>query len=408
MRRAAIPTRWWSTTPAAISISLSDDRTALIVGAGIGGLSAAIVLRRAGWDVRVLERADSPRELGFALALAPNALHALREIGVADAVAREGAEVRAFELRRADGVVLKRIRFRSIAAESLSVVTLRPALHGVLLAAVPAASLLLGHDVRGVMLAADRASVMLADGRTLEAAVLVGADGVGSIVRRHLHPSEAPPARSGYQALRGVSRGAAAALDPVDVAVYLGDGIEAGFARASATDVYWYFSLVDELVGEGAGVSELLASCTRGMDPRVAAITQAAGPEDMRLEPLYRRDPIAEWGSGRATLLGDAAHPVLPHTAQGAALAIEDAVALGLALTGARDVPAGLRLYESVRSSRTRQVVRAGPRIAALTTTRSRMRIRLRDLAIRVMPGALLSAVLQLHARDPHARLRKR
>jgi 2-polyprenyl-6-methoxyphenol hydroxylase-like FAD-dependent oxidoreductase len=391
-----------------LGLKLSGDRTALIVGAGIGGLAAAIALRRAGWDVRVLERAESPRELGFALALAPNALKALREIGVAGAVAREGAEVRSFEFRRADGAVLKRINFRSTAPDSRSVVTLRPALHGVLLAGVPAAALLFGHDVRGVRLMADRAAVTLADGRALDAAVLVGADGVGSIVRRHLHPAEPPPARSGYQALRGVTRGVAATLDPIDVAVYLGDGIEAGFARASATDVYWYFSLVDELVADGDDAAEVLASCTRGMDPRAAGIAQAARPEDMRLEPLYRREPIAEWGTGRATLLGDAAHPVLPHTAQGAALAIEDAVALGLALTGASDVSAGLRLYESVRSSRTRQVVRAGPRIAALTTTRSRMRIRLRDAAIRVLPGALLSGALRLHARDPHARLRQR
>jgi 2-polyprenyl-6-methoxyphenol hydroxylase-like FAD-dependent oxidoreductase len=381
-------------------------RSGLIVGAGIGGLAAAIALRRSGWHVRVLERADSPRELGFALALAPNALKALREIGLADVVERAGAHVRVFDFRRADGSLLKRIHFRSTAADSRSVVTLRPALHGALLAAVPAESLLLGHHVRAVALTADRAAVTLDDGRTLDAAVLIGADGVGSIVRRQLHPSEPPPARSGYQALRGVTRDAAAALDGIDAAIYLGDGIEAGFARASATDVYWYLSLVDALVPEGSGPAEVLSRCTRAMDANVARIAQAASPEDMRLEPLYRREPIAQWGSGRATLLGDAAHPVLPHTAQGAALAMEDAVALGLALTGVRDVPAALRLYESVRAARTRPVVKAGPRIAAITTTRSRTRIGLRNAAIRMMPGALLSGTLRLHARDPHARLR--
>ncbi len=386
---------------------MRGERSALVVGAGIGGLAAAVALRRAGWDVRVLERAESPRELGFALALAPNALKALRELGLADAVTQAGAVVHTFELRRVDGALLKRVRFRTAAPDSLSVVTLRPALHGALLGAVPAASLLLGHEVRGLVTNADTAVVTLADGRTLEAEIVIGADGVGSIVRRHLHPSEPPPARSGYQALRGVTRGAAEAIAPVDAAIYLGDGIEAGFARASATDVYWYLSLVDELVPAGAGPAEVLDRCTAAMDPRVARIARAALPDDMRLEPLYRRDPIARWGVGRVTLLGDAAHPVLPHTAQGAALALEDAVALGLAVERPADPAMALRLYEDVRSARTRRVVQAGPRIAALTTTRSRTRMRIRNLAIRLMPAQMLSGTLRVHARDPHARLRR-
>lgn len=385
---------------------MSADRTALIVGAGIGGLAAAIALRRAGWDVRVLERAASPRELGFALALAPNALEALAELGLADEIRLRGAEVRTFEVRRLDGAVMKRVTFRATRPATRSVVTLRPVLHGALLAAVPAADLLLAHEARGVTLTPEEAAVTVADGRVLKADVLIGADGVGSVVRRHLHPSEPGPARSGYHALRGVTHDAAHLLDRTSVAIYLGDGIEAGFAQASATDVYWYISLVDELVPDGATAAEVLARCSRGMDPAVAAIARAARPEDLRLEPLFRRPALAAWGGGRATLLGDAAHPVLPHTAQGAALAMEDAVALGLVLGRPGDPAAALRRYEAVRSKRTRQVVRAGPRIAALTTTRSRVRRSLRDAAIRLLPGMMLSGALRLHARDPHARLR--
>jgi len=97
---------------------------------------------------------------------------------------------------------------------------------------------------------------------------------------------------------------------------------------------------------------------------------------------------------------------VLPHTAQGAALALEDAVALGLALAGRPDPAAALRKYERVRSRRTRRVVQLGPRIAGLTTTRSRLRILMRNAAILALPGAVLSGSLRLHARDPHRRLR--
>jgi 2-polyprenyl-6-methoxyphenol hydroxylase-like FAD-dependent oxidoreductase len=121
---------------------------------------------------------------------------------------------------------------------------------------------------------------------------------------------------------------------------------------------------------------------------------RAARPEDLRHDRLFIREPLARWGAGPVTLVGDAAHPVMPHTAQGAAQALEDAVALGLALRNAGDPVAALRRYEEVRAARTRRVVRAGPLIAAITTTRNRATIRMRDAAIRVTPGTLLSWML--------------
>ena len=376
----------------------------MIVGAGIGGLAAALALRRRGWDVRVIERAASPRELGFALALAPNALMALRELGVLDAVAGTGAEIRLFHVRHANGSTLKRVTFG--ARTPRSVVTLRPALHGTLLDAVDPQALLLGREARGFTLTPTGAAVVLADGSTVHGDIVVGADGVGSVIRAGLHPEEGPPRASGYHALRGVTHDAGPLLGDADAGVYLGDGVECGFARAGPTAVYWYISLVDEFAGAGASPADILDRCLRDMDQRFVSLARAARPEDVRLDALFVRDPIDEWGQGRVTLLGDAAHPVLPHTAQGAALALEDAVALGLALTGRSDPAAALRKYERVRSRRTRRVVQLGPRIAGLTTTRSRLRILMRNTAILALPGAVLSGSLKLHARDPHRELR--
>src|SRR5262249_23467601 len=207
--------------------------------------------------------------------------------------------------------------------------------------------------------------------------VIVGADGVGSTIRRALHPDEVPPRASGYHALRGVSEVAGDALGNTDLAVYLGDGVEIGLAKASRTAIYWYVSLVDEFAAVDADA--ILDRCARGLDERALAIMRAAPPDSIRHDPLFMRDPLPRWGDGNVTLLGDAAHPVLPHTAQGAALALEDAVALGLALGPGGDPIAALRRYEEVRAARTRRVIGAGPRIAALTTTRKRSRIALRD-----------------------------
>lgn len=374
---------------------------AVIVGAGIGGLAAAISLRRAGWQVRVVEQAASPRELGFALALAPNALDALQELGLKQEILGRGVEVKAFEVRRPDGTVAKRVDLHGDAVQS--VVTLRPALHGTLLEAAGADALSLDRRVAAVETNASSAAAVCDDGVRVEGDVLIGADGVASAVRRALHPAEAPPYASGYHALRGVSYDVGDRLGSADAAVYLGDGVEIGFARASASAVYWYISLVDELAsGDAAAV---LDRCLNGLDERAASIAHAAKPEDIRLDRLFRREPLAHWGRGRVTLLGDAAHPLLPHTAQGAALALEDAVALGLAVR-AGDIEAGLRRYERVRAARTRRVIRAGPRIAAMTTTRARGRIALRNALVALTPARALSVILTLHARDPHRALR--
>ena len=379
--------------------------TAAIVGAGIGGLAAAISLRRAGWDVRVIERAASPRELGFALALAPNAMAALRELGVADAVVRDGAEIRVFEVRRGDGALMKRIAFAPHAGRSI--VTLRPALHGALLDAVGTEALTLGRQARGFGVSSAGVDLQFADGDSVRADLLIGADGVASAIRAQMHHAEPPPRASGYHALRGVTRDGAPRLGDTDAGVYLGDGVEAGFARASATDVYWYVSLVSEFAAGAASAAEILDRCTRGLHERFVSLARAARIEDVRHDELLVRDPLGAWGRGPVTLLGDAAHPVLPHTAQGAALALEDAVAVGLALARESDPAVALRRYERVRSRRTRRIVRLGPFIAGATTTRSASRIRLRNAAIRILPGAVLSGSLKLHARDPHHSLRR-
>ena len=106
----------------------------------------------------------------------------------------------------------------------------------------------------------------------------------------------------------------------------------------------------------------------------------------MRLDDLLARDPLTRWGAGPVTLLGDAAHPMLPHTGQGAAQALEDAVALGRALADAPDPIAALRGYEAVRSRLTRRVVKMGPRIARITTTKNPLVAFVRNGAIRAVP----------------------
>jgi len=364
-------------------------RDAVIVGAGIGGLAAAISLHRAGWRVRVLERAASPRELGFALLLAPNAVHALRQLGVADAVIAGGHVATAGEMRRTDGTVLRRFelhRLREFLPEP-TVTVLRPVLHGALLDSLPAGALQLASEVTGLSPAGESVDVLLAGGGTVRADLVVGADGVGSVIRGLLHPDEPPPRASGLFGLRGVAHGVVAHMGASSGAQYFGRGVEAGLGRAASDTVYWYISL-PRAVAMAAQMNpqrlvELLAP---RFDSRFRTIVTATRPDEMRLDELFDRAPLSEWGRGRVTLLGDAAHPMLPHAGQGAAQALEDAVALGRAFTSPGDVDAARRRYERVRIARTSEVVTLARRNARAASLDSAFACRLREWAIRVIP----------------------
>jgi FAD-dependent urate hydroxylase len=381
-----------------------DTPTALIVGAGIGGLAAGVALQRAGWRVRIFERAATPRELGFALLLAPNALASLRSIGQADAVIAGGAIPSRGEIRGYGGRLLRSFdmtTIRTLLPEPV-VVVLRPVLHGALLDAVGHDSISLERAAVGVEVRDRRAVVHFAEHESAEGDVVIGADGVGSVVRRALHPDEAPPRPSGLWAVRGVAQLTPPIVADMTGGQYFGRGTEGGVSPASGTAVYWYLSVPADLVANEHDPLTIAHRCAIQFDERFRAVIAATASEDARLDELLDREPIESWGRGSITLLGDAAHPMLPHAGQGAAQALEDAVALARAL-GPREggpsdhevgrgpsIESALRRYETVRSARTKAIVQVARRNARLGSVRSAVGCWLRDHAIRLVPESQL------------------
>lgn len=377
-------------------------RTALIVGAGIGGLAAGVALQRAGWHVRIHERAAHPRELGFGVLLAPNALAQLRELGIAPAITERTIAQAGVEIRTLNGRVLRRL---DVGAGGPAVVALRPDLHGALLEAVGADALRLSSDAVSFTDDGSKVTLTLANGGTDTGDILIGADGVRSVICRALFPDDCALTPSGYVALRGVAFGAVEHLGGLTAVNYLDHAIEAATARAGTDGIYWYVSLRASDV-TGTTAADVLRPLLPRFEPRLRAIVEATAPEDLRFDPLFWRAPLARWGEGNVTLLGDAAHPVLPHTGQGAAQALEDAVALGMMLNGQPDIDFGLRIYEVVRQVRTMKIVRLGPKLARMTTTANPLIKTARTAAIRWLPESVLVRPLKALTQDPHAVLR--
>ena len=377
-------------------------RTALIVGAGIGGLSAALALRHAGWNVRVFERASSPRELGFGLGLAPNAVRALAELGVADTVlASAYAPLHArVEVRRMDGAVIKRADVPVAAAMGgRMAIALRPALHGALLEAVGPDTIAVHHEAERFTQSAARVTVHFRNAEPAQGDLLVGSDGMGSVIRRLLHPGEQPPRSSGIVAVRGAVHHVIHHLGPLAAIYYLDPGVESVIVRASDTGIYWFLSLARELVPSAmTDPAAVLAHMSSRFDDTFRAVTSPT--EDLRFDELVDRDPIPFWSQGAVTLLGDAAHPLLPHTGQGAAQAIVDGVTLGRLLAGNADILGALRAYQAERHPKTTTLLQQGRRTARVMRIMNPIACAIREAMIRAIPaGAIARLVVKINRR---------
>ena len=349
-------------------------RTAAVVGAGIGGLAAGIALRQAGCDVTVYERADELRPLGAGLSIWPNGVRALRSLGLGElaAAAPRGGGA----LRRADGSVLADFGPDLIAERyGAPLVGLnRRDLHAALARELGEQRLRLGARVSDV----DEGRLSFADGAEVRADLIVGADGLGSLVREKLL-RDGSPADSGIVAFRGL-----AAWDrEVPPGEWWGRGSVAGLLPLSGGLVYWYVAL------RGRADGFELQNALYEYSAPLPQIVHTTPRDEILCHRLFDRPSAKRWSAGATTLLGDAAHPMLPFLGQGACAALEDAVALREAVAGADHNHAAIEAYEGSRLKRTAELVRGSRRAASLVLAGSGAARRLRDVAVAKLPASV-------------------
>jgi salicylate hydroxylase len=355
------------------------SRRAIIAGAGIGGLCTAVALLQAGFTVAVYERADAIEEFGAGLQLTPNATRILSRLGVLERVLRVASTPNAIlVLRGSDSIELMRMPLdvaeRRWGAPYL--IIHRADLRRELIEAVrgqPNVELSLGTSVVDFANNGGRLSVGLESGLTQardDADLLIGADGLRSRIRDRLGFGVQDQAEfTGHVAYRAIvnSDEADPQLTRNNIILRLGKdahlvqyplrggsitNLVATIGSASATRGDSHADRETDEVASRSSLEEAFSRWSR----EARSLIQA--PAQWRAWPLYHRPPIPSFSLGRVALVGDAAHPMVPFLAQGAAQAIEDAGALGRILAQVQDIPAALSMYSCDRVARAGRVQR--------------------------------------------------
>ncbi|WP_043622792.1 FAD-dependent oxidoreductase [Nonomuraea candida] len=364
----------------------------LVAGGGIGGLAAAVALRRAGASVTVHERAAELRsaQSGHGLVLWHNAVLALRELGLEPELRKIGYELHRHRFRDRRGRTLADWSMARMAERFDAPVysVSRPRLHA-LLAEEIGDDLVLGSRLTGFAADRDGVTVTFGPGREERADLLVGADGLRSAVRAGLLAHEPPPRYAGFTAFQGVIWLPGSGVPEHTFLSTWGRGRWFVCYRLDDEHVYW-----DGVLGDGVTVPigvdprTMLAREFDGWPDPIPALIAATGPGDLVPVPVFDRPPLARWSHGRVTLLGDAAHPMTFNLGQGAGQAIEDAVVLAQELgaataSGQAGVAESLAGYEARRVDRAARMVRRSRFNGELTRWRHPLAVAARDAFMR-------------------------
>jgi 2-polyprenyl-6-methoxyphenol hydroxylase-like FAD-dependent oxidoreductase len=348
----------------------------------VGGLTAAIALHRRGHDVLLYEKTSSFTEVGAGLSLWPNALAALARLDLENRVMSCGQWEDEGAIRSPNGTVLREV-------ENANLMILRSELQRVLLAAMKDIPTVLGARCTGVMADGQTPVLRFEDGSSVEADLVVGADGIRSAVRQSIAPHDDAPRYSGLCAWRGVVR-APGLVDNAWLSV--GSGLQFMAAPLPEGSVYWS-PLVRLEEGQWEKIKDhrsfLLDRFGNWHEPIPTLLNRT--PEDALLPtPVYFRPPPKWMTSGRVALIGDAAHPMTPDLGQGGCQAVEDAVVLAECISvRSDDVDLALSQFEERRLGRVRRVVSMARQLGVVMADNHQPLIRLRTTALRFIPARL-------------------
>ncbi|HYH79222.1 MAG TPA: FAD-dependent monooxygenase [Longimicrobium sp.] len=364
----------------------------VIVGGGIGGLTAAIALRQRGFAPRVYEAAPELREVGAGIWVPPNAMQVLARLGLADAVSRVGSPIRAAELRDARAGVLQRadLSFAEREFGHATVAIHRGRFQRVLAEHAGADIIRTGAQCTAVEQRGERVVIRFADGGETEADVVIGADGLRSAVRESIFPG-VPLRYSGQTSYRAtLDHALPPELDGVGWEVWSA-GARFGLSAIGHGEVYWYATM-DAPAGGGDPAGTLrgrLQALAAPFPAPIPALVAATDESRITRTDLSDFAPIERWHRGRVALLGDAAHATTPNLGQGGAQAVEDAWVLADRLAASATPEAAFAEYERIRMPRARMVVNTSWRFGKIVHLSNPLARGARNLLLRLTPESV-------------------
>jgi len=369
----------------------------VIIGGGIGGLTAAVALARRGLAAEVYEQAPVLEEVGAGVGLWPNAMAAFTPIGLSGKVARLAVAIGRQGIRRPDGTWLMSIPDELMAARwgAGYVIVHRAELQQLLAAELDPAVIHLGARCTGVQDSGQAVIARFADGRQVQADVLVGADGVHSVVRAGLF-GPAPLRYRGYTAVRSLTPAGSVPV-PRDSTETWGRGARFGLGPATGDRIIWWAFWNAPAGGtDGADTAARVRTLFGAWHDPIPAIIDATPQTTLIRNDVYDRWPARAWGRGRVALAGDAIHPMTPDLAQGACQAIIDATTLAACLAASRDTQAALREYQQRRRRNAATTTLITRTAGAIGQWKGRMTSAARDATMRATPLSLQLRQLDL------------
>jgi 2-polyprenyl-6-methoxyphenol hydroxylase-like FAD-dependent oxidoreductase len=343
-------------TGAPQSSNSPPDKRVVIVGAGIGGLTAAVCLARSGHNPIVCERAGTLGDIGGGITIRTNAARVLKELKILDRLDGVTSRITSASVYTKDGRLLRRWQLPMSGADTI--IIRRADLQRVLLEQLSRYPhrLELGYSFAHFEQTREQVTGSFANGDAIEGDALIGCDGLNSVVRKQIVDDEAPSYR-GYVQWRFISDRRHPVVGPHEKMEWWGNGLRFG-ASPLGPGMAWYVSVNSSLPDWRGGdrPKDYLLSLFIGWANPISEMIADLIPEQIVWTSIYDRPPVPRWGEGRVTLLGDAAHPFTPDLGLGGALAIEDAEALHDSLQEHDEVILALRSYENVRREKAKAV----------------------------------------------------
>lgn len=369
----------------------------IIVGGGIGGAATALALSHIGFKPVVYERTTELKEVGAGIALWANATHVLKSLGLLEKAVQVGYPTTNYQFNSQHGKELVNVRVDGFELPVIGIH--RAELHQLLWGTVPNENFILGETFERLEHESNQVHAYFASGLEVTGDALIGADGLRSRVRAALL-EDMPPTYRNFKTWRGLTEFVPKDYRPGYIHEYLGGGQGFGFMLLGKGKMYWYAAAkaIEAQPDAVTGRKKELGTMFQDWFGAIPELIEATDEAQIITTDLYDRPPAQPWSQGNVTLLGDAAHPMLPTMGQGACTALEDAFVVAKCLKESPDPVAAFQKYESLRFPRTKAIVEQSLQSSKLGELQNPCAVKLRNTFMKVMSSAISSSFKSLHA----------